>query len=431
MSTIIIKLDSLEVISGNNTLNYGPLQAGTYNDCAITVTDVTGNESESLSIVTFEIQTPPPVNLTLLVGESDTFIQKAEGDDVELLSSRTYDCTFDTVDQCNLGQVFEANNDNIIATAITTADKGYLKARRGDIESSKDTRVIKKLPKTLSGHQAIVFDNKLWLFGLYSYEMDDKFSVWNTENGVDWQKVNFSFENNEPDKITTQNFDMYVWNGTLFMLGGFGGHRATYSSADGVHWVDRGYIGYNAREPEVINNGDHLLMVGGYKHDFDISGAQRSEDGVNWTTMERYNTWFTDANKQQAVRRDDGILLIMGGTGLQFNNALNSVFYSTNKGVSWNNGAPLPARMNDHRAVFFNNKMWVFNFHVVYSLALGAPAWVQETTNFPGRYSGYEITEFKGKLWMTGGHNHGDIMYTSENGTDWRQFQHATITFPE
>ena len=425
--------DTSSVIAGNNTLNYGPLKSDTYDDCALTVTDAAGNESESLSIAAFEIQIPAPVNLTLLVGGSDTLIQKTEGDDVELLSSRASDCTFSTVDQCNLGQIFEADNDNIIAAAITTVDKGYLKARRDDIESSKDTRVINKLPKTLSRHKAIVFDNKLWLFGLYIYEGDDKFSVWNTENGIDWQKVDFSFENNKPDRMRARDFDMYVWNGSLFMLGGFGGHGTTYSSVDGVRWVDRGFIGYHAREPRVINNGDHLLMVGGYIHDFEDSGAQRSEDGVNWTRVGGGNShsWFTDANKQQALRRDDGTLFIMGGTDLKFNRAINNVFYSTNNGISWSNGVSLPQPMNLHRAVFFNNKIWVFYYHGVYSLALGATDWTQETTDFPGRYQGYEITEFKGKLWMTGGYRHGDIIYTSENGTDWRQFQHATLTFPE
>ncbi|HPK28116.1 MAG TPA: DUF5011 domain-containing protein [Candidatus Absconditabacterales bacterium] len=47
-------------ISGDNTITFNTLATGTYSDCTITVTDVAGNASTSLSVNTFTIDTTKP-----------------------------------------------------------------------------------------------------------------------------------------------------------------------------------------------------------------------------------------------------------------------------------------------------------------------------------------------------------------------------------
>ncbi|MDP3043456.1 MAG: Ig-like domain-containing protein [bacterium] len=59
-------------IAGNNTITFNALADGTYNNCAITVTDSAGNASVALPVSEFTVDTTPPVIVNLNPGNKST-----------------------------------------------------------------------------------------------------------------------------------------------------------------------------------------------------------------------------------------------------------------------------------------------------------------------------------------------------------------------
>jgi hypothetical protein len=113
-----------------------------------------------------------------------------------------------------------------------------------DVWSSSDgvnwTQATAHAPWSPRGlHQALSFDNKLWVFGggNYSPEFWSSNEVWNSSDGVNWTKV-----------TTHAPWDPRVWfsaevyQGRMWIMGGSGkssGERLNdlWSSTDGINWT--------------------------------------------------------------------------------------------------------------------------------------------------------------------------------------------------
>ena len=63
-------------INGNNTITFNALSNGTYSKCTITVTDSTGNVSNTLEITSFTIDTS--LRVFVVVGASGTIVKSTD-----------------------------------------------------------------------------------------------------------------------------------------------------------------------------------------------------------------------------------------------------------------------------------------------------------------------------------------------------------------
>ena len=113
--------------------------------------------------------------------------------------------------------------------------------------------------------------------------------------------------------------------------------------------------------------------------------------------------------------------------------SISHVYRSTDNGVSWHRdaSAELPTSMAFHQAVVFNDAIWLFYKNKAYTYDEQNTQWV-ERGFIPAHSNGfdYQVTEFRGRLWMTGGDKTPYALLVSEDGLIWNNVKQLQIEFP-
>lgn len=102
-------ISSNNISPGVNTLSLNPLQDGNYNNCRITVTDINGNTSESLSLGSFSIDTTGPV-----LSQLEPFIDRTSNKQPSVFISSNEDYTFSLTGGCSASQSSGSAGENLI-----------------------------------------------------------------------------------------------------------------------------------------------------------------------------------------------------------------------------------------------------------------------------------------------------------------------------
>lgn len=231
------------------------------------------------------------------------------------------------------------------------------------------------------------------------------------------------------------------FNGKLFMIAGTGVTDTggvhylddVWSSMDGENWIlETDEPGFMARalHQAVVFNGK-LFVIGGYR----INGAPSNDiwstvDGKNWV-QEKENAEFpADWGHKLLVYNDKLWLITAGGQQI----AQNRNVWNSEDGVNWSQitddvGFDLSI---EQEAIVFDNKMWVVVKDRVFS-SMDGIVWTTELENAPFATEGeYSLTLHADKLILMTSDIANDtsaMVWTSANGVDWN-LEYEETGFP-
>lgn len=178
----------------------------------------------------------------------------------------------------------------------------------------------------------LVFQEKLWLFGGYNHtgNLND---VWSSEDGLHWTDEGFvpcEAEIIHPISLVFQN---RMW---VSCIGG-----EFFSSEDGNHWV------LEAENPPWADRTgfglagtvfkDHIWVMGGGPHDLDFNPVWSSPNGKDWELVTDKAPWEPRQIFGGLVVFKDRMFLIGGGVSSGFENSYRAFtdIWVTEDGVNW------------------------------------------------------------------------------------------------
>src|SRR5690606_19912316 len=199
----------------------------------------------------------------------------------------------------------------------------------------------------VDGHQLIVFKDKLWLLGGWLGKYDhDKASfklgnshwtsqVWCTSDGENWESKG------DAPWAGRHGFGCVVFDDKIWVIGG-DQHTDVWNSEDGVHWnkvLDE--VPWGERYfPYIVSFKGKIWVMGGIHIDFSAGNELREKyndvwstvDGINWVREVEFVRWMPRGLiSGSAILNDE--LYLYGGSVL-YSYAFNDV-WKTNNGIDW------------------------------------------------------------------------------------------------
>jgi len=214
------------------------------------------------------------------------------------------------------------------------------------------------------GFGCVVHDDKLWVIG-----GDQHTDVWNTEDGVRWNKI--------LDKVPWgERYFPYIvsFNGKIWVMGGirilFSGsgnrlrdkYNDVWSTTDGVHWIreaefvnwaPRGLISGTA----VLN--DELYLFGGcILYSYAFNDVWKTRNGTDWTKLVSHAPWSPRSWCSVAIF-DNRLWIMAGDLETRNDTMLNDVWYSSD-GLSWTQQKGIFWKPRHAAPVIeFDHKLWL------------------------------------------------------------------------
>jgi hypothetical protein len=211
------------------------------------------------------------------------------------------------------------------------------------------------------GHACVVFNNRIWILGGVSspgrfqnvYHND----VWSSADGRAWTQESAAAPWEGRSGLTAVVFDNRLW-----IFGGgnpYANVNDTWSTTDGVNWTQEtataAWPDGSQPAPVVFNNRLWVLGTGTW-------GAWSSEvwssnDGVNWIQESAAAPWPARTGYATAVFNDR--LWLLGGQRI-WTEMFNDV-WSTDDGVNWTQetAAAQWTPRSGHTSVVFDSRLWV------------------------------------------------------------------------
>jgi hypothetical protein len=258
-------------------------------------------------------------------------------------------------------QVLSYNNKLWIIGGYNDPDS----ARLNDVLSSSDGGVT-WTQVTISGthfsprslHEALVFNNKMWVIGGYTDTTIAK-DVWSSTDGAHWtlETANAQFNGRF-------DFGVVVFNNKMWLIGGQDGSaykNDIWTSTDGVQWTQVTTTGaiFAPREGhEVVVFNNKLYVIGGSIGPSYPNDVWSSSDGISWTQETTSGPIFSGRIGHQSIVHNNR-LYVIGGYGT-LTGYSNEVWSSTN-GKDWANLSltNVFSARREHQALVFNNKICV------------------------------------------------------------------------
>lgn len=290
-----------------------------------------------------------------------------------------------------------------------------------------------------SGHQVVVYGDKLWLIGGGGYGNSEKGGVWSSEDGVTWkeEEESWRFYKRRDHQSLVRDNKIWIVGGRVPGSSSIGNSQNdTWSSTDGVKWLEASTAAnFPARSGhQVVEYKNKLWMFGG-------QDIWTSQDGMAWTLVTLNASYSHRYGHQVIVYRDK--LWVIGGNDGAYKNDV----WSSTDGISWKQETASAAFLGrkGHQVVEFNNKLWLIGGYAadltpvtgrhkvrndVWSSVDGVE-WVQEIESaaFSAREA-HRVVSYNGLLWLIGGtavrtsadwfitYPSNDV-WSSDNGVDW------------
>ena len=306
---------------------------------------------------------------------------------------------------------------------------------------------------TREDHQAVSFNNALWLLGGDSGGTL-KNDVWKSVDGATWTQVDSNGSSATGDLNAPWSaryaHEVVLFNNAIWLLGGYDGTHKNdiWKSMDGTSWTEvittgAKWSGRNGHQVVSFNNT--LWLLGGNDGSFK-NDVWKSADGETWTQVDA-NGSESGLNAPWSPRRTHEVVLFDGAiwlSGGDQGGRKNDVWKSTD-GAIWTqvdaNGsadgrnAPWDAR-NDHQVVSNNNALWLLGGsgnnntrkNDIWKSTDGT-IWTQVDANgsedglnapWSGRLA-HQVVSFNNALWLLGG-NDGSVkndVWKSLDGSIW------------
>ncbi len=259
-----------------------------------------------------------------------------------------------------------------------------------------------------SGHQTVVFKNRMWVLGGAIGNNNQLSDVWYSSNGTNWTRATAS-----AGWGARASHRALVFKNRMWVLGGFEGNNArsdVWSSTNGVDWhrVTSNEAWHSFAGNSVVYNNKMWVI-----DNDNFNGKLRiwnSTNGADWHQVTS-NTNFSDRLGRSAVVFD-GKMWVLGGKDQGIIDHQNDVWNSTN-GADWRlvtSNAAWSKRQN-HTTLVFDGKMWVLGGedidknqqNDVYYSSNGAD-WSRLTakSSWDAREFFHSVV-FDNKIWMLGG----------------------------
>jgi len=220
-------------------------------------------------------------------------------------------------------------------------------------------------------HTVVVFKDKIWLFGGVNGgkvkaghtpygEMPHQNDVWVSEDGANWQLVLKNAPWGKRRSIAAVVFKDKIW-----LFGGWDSKTGTkndvWVSEDGVNWEKiKEKAEWPAREGHsVVVFKDKIWLTAGVdflKHKT-YNDVWYSEDGVNWKEAVSKADWSPRYDQTLEVFKDKMYLI----AGLDFGNDVKSDVWVSEDGVNWElttDSPPWPPR-HGHISLVYNKRLWI------------------------------------------------------------------------
>ncbi|MEJ2554352.1 MAG: hypothetical protein P8079_10250, partial [Gammaproteobacteria bacterium] len=141
-------------------------------------------------------------------------------------------CDLDNYSTCTHGQLDMLNSSAVTDSAATLTRPAWYWLRQGT-HTSLASAINATRFSARYGHQAAVFNGKLWLVG--GWDGSFKNDVWSSDDGVNWTLVTrnagFAFQ---------ANHQLVAYDNKLWVIAGYDGSsymNDVWSSSDGKVWV--------------------------------------------------------------------------------------------------------------------------------------------------------------------------------------------------
>jgi hypothetical protein len=274
-------------------------------------------------------------------------------------------------------------------------------------------------------HTALVFQDKIWLFGGIEgkdnfdgryWKLIHKNDVWNSEDGKNWQLIQQSADWEPRRSLTAINFNNKIW-----LLGGWEKQSGltkndVWYSENGISWTEAVSSNkYTPREGHCAIVFDNKIWVlGGV--DFDKRQCKNdvwySEDGKNWQLAASSSPWSPRYDHTVTVFKNK--MWLIGGVGLdQDGDAKNDIWVSEN-GKDWEvveTNVVLPQR-HGHTSLVYEDRIWLISgWNTQDDKGLKDVWWSRDgyywrKTSKDAPWLGREdhtSVVFDGKIWLFGG----------------------------
>jgi dihydrofolate reductase len=237
--------------------------------------------------------------------------------------------------------------------------------RKNDVWSSGDgvtwtTATDSAKFSARSGHQSVVFDEKMWLIG----GTDGNYlnDVWNSSDGKTWELVT-----NNPEFKARRSHQLVVFDEKMWVIGGYEGEYLSdvWSSEDGVTWDKKtDSAQFSGREDfaSVVfddGEGEKMWVIGGSVGiGNNVNDVWSSEDGVTWD-KKTDSAQFSGRWKFESVVFDNK-MWVFGGDE---RSTVNDEVWSSTNGITWTERATGSSTKftgrHSHSSVVFRDEVWV------------------------------------------------------------------------
>ena len=260
-----------------------------------------------------------------------------------------------------------------------------------------------------SGHQALVFKNRLWVLGGAAIGNNNQLSdVWYSSNGTNWTMATAS-----AGWGARSGHRALVFKNRMWVLGGFEGNNQksdVWDSTNGADWrqvtSDEAWHSYSGNSV-VYNNKIWIIDNNHFNGKLSIWD---STNGADWHQVTSNTAFPTRLGRSAVVF--DGKMWVLGGKDQGIIDHQNDVWYSTN-GADWHLVTTNAAwsKRHNHTTLVFDGKMWVLGGeditrkyqNDVYYSSNGAD-WSRLTaeSSWEARRF-YSSVVFDNKIWVLGG----------------------------
>lgn len=274
-----------------------------------------------------------------------------------------------------------------------------------------------------------VFDDKIWVIGGRNDADVALTDIWSSDDGENW-----TLEGDLPFG-GIYGHELIVFNGKLWIYGGTSEgilSNKIFSSEDGIAWVEETetapFIQYQNSKFEVL--GDRIFRIAGYSGDIDDLSPERyvysSIDGLNWN-LEIENHGFDTKYSFQLESLNENLYSFEPNPDLDIEEI--STRTSTD-GINWSSPAVSEIRergINSVRTVVLDGKIILMTTPVdgpnsdstFYESSTGVD-WMAATTidSVPIRAIFYALVNLNGELFAIGGTQRSN--FSTTNNTVWK-----------
>ncbi|MFT5594761.1 MAG: hypothetical protein ACI8SR_003155 [Oceanicoccus sp.] len=178
-------------------------------------------------------------------------------------------------------------------------------------------------PTSRSGHHAVVFNNKLWVFGGTDYRktITENYltDVWSMDANGDWTK------HTDNGGYPTYIHAVVAFNNKLWAFTG----TEVWSSTNGINWsqetISKGFHVNNGVKPNWIVFNNEIWLIGARSN----NEIMKSSDGLSWDFV-KTESQIGGSEIQQVLVHDDHLFLL--GVGLD------GYTLKSSDGINWRRG---------------------------------------------------------------------------------------------